>query len=210
MARVSKNPEERRNELLDAAEELFNTIGYNKAAVSDIVKKISVAQGTFYYYFKSKEEIFVAIFYRNMEEFIKEFDERINKTGSSALDKLKEFIRFDIQNKINNMEKALVDHLHDEVNEGLHLKVIKATIQNYKPVLLNIINLGVKDGEFRTEYPEEISELYLTTLNFILDPGIFKFTKEEYKRKTIALMDTLEKTLALPEGSLNMNGLLIQ
>jgi len=31
--------------------------GYEKTAVSDIVKKAKVAQGTFYYYFKTKEDI---------------------------------------------------------------------------------------------------------------------------------------------------------
>jgi AcrR family transcriptional regulator len=53
--RVTKDPEIRRKELMDVAEELFLENGYEETAVSDIVKKAGVAQGTFYYYFKSKE-----------------------------------------------------------------------------------------------------------------------------------------------------------
>ncbi|GIO30333.1 MULTISPECIES: TetR/AcrR family transcriptional regulator [Paenibacillus] len=55
MPRITKNPKERRNEILNAAMELFNTKGFEQTSVSDIVKKIGVAQGTFYYYFQSKE-----------------------------------------------------------------------------------------------------------------------------------------------------------
>jgi AcrR family transcriptional regulator len=42
-----KDPETRRGELIDAAEELFLASGYEDTAVSDIVRKIGVAQGTF-------------------------------------------------------------------------------------------------------------------------------------------------------------------
>jgi AcrR family transcriptional regulator len=51
--RVTKDPEIRRKELMDAAEKLFLEHGYEETAVSDIVKKTGVAQGTFYYYFKN-------------------------------------------------------------------------------------------------------------------------------------------------------------
>ncbi len=49
MVRISKDPEERKNEIVDAAEELFVTKGYEKTSISDIVKKVGVAQGLFYY-----------------------------------------------------------------------------------------------------------------------------------------------------------------
>ncbi|EGO64125.1 TetR/AcrR family transcriptional regulator [Acetonema longum] len=74
MARVTKDPQERTNELIDAAEELFLTNGYDKTSVSDIVKKIGVAQGTFYYYFQTKEEILDAIAVRYFTMIMRECD----------------------------------------------------------------------------------------------------------------------------------------
>ena len=59
--RITKKPDERRQELIDIAEQLFIKKGYEQTAVSDIVKKAKVAQGTFYYYFKTKEEILDSI-----------------------------------------------------------------------------------------------------------------------------------------------------
>ncbi|KMK74982.1 TetR/AcrR family transcriptional regulator [Alkalihalobacillus pseudalcaliphilus] len=46
---------------MKAALQLFATDGYHKTKVSDIVKVVGVAQGTFYWYFSSKEDIALAI-----------------------------------------------------------------------------------------------------------------------------------------------------
>jgi AcrR family transcriptional regulator len=43
---ISKDPEKRRSELIEAAERIFAAKGYEETSVSDIVKEINVAQGT--------------------------------------------------------------------------------------------------------------------------------------------------------------------
>ena len=86
--RISKDPKERKDELMDAAEELFSTVGYNGISVSDIVKKVSVSQGTFYYYFKSKEDMFIDIFARNSEVLINKLQEETKDNNINALQKL--------------------------------------------------------------------------------------------------------------------------
>jgi AcrR family transcriptional regulator len=52
---------ETRNKLLEAAEKEFGERGYHDAAISGITQRASVALGTFYVYFESKEEIFRAL-----------------------------------------------------------------------------------------------------------------------------------------------------
>ncbi len=47
MSRVTKDPEERREEIVKTARKLFVTKGYNETTVSDIVKAIGAAQGHF-------------------------------------------------------------------------------------------------------------------------------------------------------------------
>lgn len=68
MARVTKDPEIRKTEILNMAEALFQQKGYAGTAVSDIVEQVGVSQGTFYYYFKSKEEIIEEIIKRQIEK----------------------------------------------------------------------------------------------------------------------------------------------
>ena len=55
--RVSKPPHERKAELLAAARTLFDLQGVENTRVSDIVGRVGVSQGIFYYYFKSKDSI---------------------------------------------------------------------------------------------------------------------------------------------------------
>ncbi len=53
--RVVKEAEERRNEILDAADMLFFADkGFDNTSTSDILEKVGIARGTLYYHFKSK------------------------------------------------------------------------------------------------------------------------------------------------------------
>ena len=61
---------ERRDQLLQAALSLFAIKGYHVTKVSDIVKEVGVAQGTFYWYFKSKEEIAIEMIQKGREELL--------------------------------------------------------------------------------------------------------------------------------------------
>lgn len=55
------NPSDTKNRLVAAAIDIIYEIGFQKTRVSDIVKTAQVAQGTFYLYFKSKEDVFLQI-----------------------------------------------------------------------------------------------------------------------------------------------------
>lgn len=59
--RILLPPDERRRQLLEAATGVFASKGYRNASISDIIARAGVARGTFYLYFKSKEQIFLAI-----------------------------------------------------------------------------------------------------------------------------------------------------
>lgn len=56
--RVTKEPEVRRQEILDTALRLFGEKGYEKTSITDIARAIGVAQGLCYRYFPSKEALF--------------------------------------------------------------------------------------------------------------------------------------------------------
>ena len=65
------NPkEQRRKDILRAAAELFAQQGYEKTTVSQIVKKVGVAQGTFYLYFDSKEHVRMGVHEQIINEIL--------------------------------------------------------------------------------------------------------------------------------------------
>ncbi len=65
-----------RRKLVDAAEEVFNTYGYYDASIVKITEAASVAQGTFYVYFRSKKEIF--------DEVVADLNRRVRHAMSEA------------------------------------------------------------------------------------------------------------------------------
>jgi AcrR family transcriptional regulator len=58
---VTARGEATRRRLLNAAEGEFGTRGYHGASVSSITQRAEIAQGTFYLYFRSKEEMFLTL-----------------------------------------------------------------------------------------------------------------------------------------------------
>lgn len=67
MARISKPPEERRQEILDAAMRLFTEKGYEETSMADIARELGVVQGLCYRYFDSKRVLFRAA----MDQYVK-------------------------------------------------------------------------------------------------------------------------------------------
>src|SRR5260221_12097624 len=59
--RREQNKAENRAALLKAARSVFAEIGYGAAGARDIVRRTDLASGTFYNYFKDKDEIFEAV-----------------------------------------------------------------------------------------------------------------------------------------------------
>lgn len=62
--RISKEPEERKQEILETAIKLFSVNGFEKTSISDIAKEIGIAQGLCYRYFPSKDVLFQSGFRR--------------------------------------------------------------------------------------------------------------------------------------------------
>lgn len=55
--RISKNPEARRQEIIEIATGLFIAHGISKTSISDVAQAVGVAKGLVYYYFASKEDL---------------------------------------------------------------------------------------------------------------------------------------------------------
>lgn len=56
-----RNKHENREMILSAARQVFSDLGFDATTVRDIVRRTGLASGTFYNYFRSKEEVFEAV-----------------------------------------------------------------------------------------------------------------------------------------------------
>jgi len=72
--RVDQSPCERREEILEAATQLFAERGYAQTVTDDLMEKLGVGKGTIYRYFPSKRELFLAAADRGMRKMRERID----------------------------------------------------------------------------------------------------------------------------------------
>lgn len=80
--RTRKPPEERRKEILDAAERVLAAKGVAGTTVEDITAAAGVAKGTFYLYFESKDQVVAALRDRFVAESLEHANELVSRVGN--------------------------------------------------------------------------------------------------------------------------------
>lgn len=73
--------------ILDAAYELFGSGGFYETKMSEVAERAGIAKGTVYLYFKSKEELFMAVTRRDCEGFLEQLEGKLG-TCTILTDKL--------------------------------------------------------------------------------------------------------------------------
>ncbi|MBP2652463.1 MAG: TetR family transcriptional regulator [Firmicutes bacterium] len=199
MVRVVKEPEERSKEIIDAAQSLFEGIGYDETSINDIIQLAGIAKGTFYYYFKSKEEVLDAVINRGMDSQVQFLMKVIADNSCNALQKLETIICKNLKLCIENAE--ILEYLHRKENILMHQKTLVQSVKRFAPVLAQIIQQGIDEGIFNTRYPLEVTEYLLVGTNFLFDLSVFPWKKDEYAVRIDALTEILEGTLQARKGS---------
>ena len=194
----SKSPEARKKEIMDVAETLFITKGYAKTTINNILSEIDIAKGTFYYYFKSKEDVMDAIIDRFITIEVEAAEAIATDVTLKAPDKIFRIIMG--ENHHGNKKEKMIEELHEVSNEKMHQKSLIETIKQLAPILTRVIEQGIVEGVFETPYPRETVEVLLVSSGFIFDDGIFQWDEEEKIQRAKAFVYILETVLKADKG----------
>ena len=86
--------------------------------------------------------------------------------------------------------------------EASALEKIKLFIMGrLAPIVGEILQQGVEENVFVCEHPEQLAEILLSPIIFLLDPGLFTWTDQEVQMKLTALARMLEASLQAPINS---------
>lgn len=198
MARASKHPEERRQEFIEAAEALFLEKGYQGTSVSDIVDRVGVAHGLFYYYFDSKENLLDAI----IEGMVRESRRRLEAIVDGDGTPLEKYHRFVQQMFVLKKDKPyLVGYMIQDRNRLFYHKWMQRSLNEITPMLADIVEQGVATGCFDTEYPREAVEFIFNGMRFFLSAPE-ELQGEALRTKMLAAGDMMERVLGAEPGSI--------
>ncbi|MGN7478272.1 TetR/AcrR family transcriptional regulator [Solibacillus silvestris] len=197
---MRKEAEERKNEILDRADELFHIKGFDGTSTNDILEKVGIARGTLYHHFKSKEDI--------MDALIERYSDRLlNAAQEVAKDKtiplVNRIVRVVMAVKLSgDNSEEIMEHIHRPQNALMHQKIQKIIINGLTPILAEIISEGIEQGIFSTPYPYECMEMVVTYANTIFDDDIVPMTNEERSKRIKAFIFNVERLLGAKSGSL--------
>ncbi len=194
MARITKDPAERKNELIDVAERLFLERGYENTTVSDIVKEVGVAQGTFYYYFASKHDILDAVIEREIDEPEKEIMRVARQADRNAASRLRDMAGIIL--RFQTAKRGLIEHVHEESNAVMHEKMERRIIARLAPTMTEVIEEGIGDGLLSIDYPEETAEFLIAAIIFLFHQP--DMDEERHDRLHAALQKVMDKIFSIP------------
>ena len=131
MARIVKDPDVRRGEILDVAQKFFYQKGYEQTSVQDVITEIGIAKGTFYHYFSSKLDLLDAMIERMIEQTLQSLEPLVEDDQLSALEKFERFFSDIADWKIENKTFFLdiMNVWHKDENAILRQKVKAASVE---------------------------------------------------------------------------------
>lgn len=156
--RIVKEYAERRREIINAAQELFVSKGYNQTSVNDIMEKVGIAKSNFYYYFSSKDELLDALVDLHTEQHLAKWQEIIENPRLDALTKLNKVfsISSNIKKEHRKLNLALLTAAYNDDNIMIRHFLNRRTIELAGKEVAKIVEQGIKEGVFATPYPEQV------------------------------------------------------
>jgi len=160
--------------ILDSAVALFTTKGYSATRMEDVAKRVGISKGLTYFYYKNKEDLFMALTKKAFDQFKEEFREVLRSKGKNGLEMLTDLIEkiinfssdqpvyyhaivnfLDVLKKYN--DKSLRKEIDPMILDSIHFH--KLLEIHHEPVKLGIqmVSLGIKDGSIRPELQPEIT-----------------------------------------------------
>ncbi|HXQ10782.1 MAG TPA: TetR/AcrR family transcriptional regulator [Caulobacteraceae bacterium] len=199
MTRTVKPADVRRSEILDAAAALFGARGYAATSVDEIVRELGVAKGTFYYHFRSKEDVLTALAWRMVDEMAQRSRAVAEDRTLGAIEKLRAI--FAEQRRVRAAGSSVVEDLHRPENRELHDRSNVETVRVFGPILADVVEEGRQAGVFHLDDPLATTQFVLAGSLFLFGEGVFDWTPEEAVARIRAMVTLVERALGAAPGS---------
>jgi len=216
MARTTNEAEyaARRNAILDVAQRLVYTKGYEQMAIQDILDELQISKGAFYHYFDSKPGLLEALMERIGQEALRLLNPIVEDPRLPAIEKLQRF--FDAAVRWKTARKAFMLELlrvwYADHNAIVRQKMLATWTKHTLPLFSAIFDQGIREGVLDIPFPDQVGAVLLSLIQGVGDafaellltrePRGDEFERAE--RLVAAYNDALERILGAPAGSLHL------
>ncbi|MGV9868003.1 TetR family transcriptional regulator [Rhodococcus koreensis] len=163
-----------RTTILDVAAEVFQHEGFNRATIDDIAEGIGATKGRVYYYFRSKFDIYLAVYEHGMR-LVREAVEPHAEGPGTGRDRLIAMSEAHAENLMTYLS------YHNTIHQGIHrrttpalkarqaqqLAELNGIREDYETMFRRVVAEGMTDGSLRDEDPQLTARMLLSSLNSI-------------------------------------------
>ena len=209
MARITKHPLARREELLDVAFELCRSHGFEAMSVEQVTQTAGVAKGTFYHYFGSKADLQEQLVGRFGESLFNHLTEAIDGVAGDGAHRLGRLMTASAAYKSGQADLGYAAFLYRAENFALRHRLFDAWRERARAVLEPVIAAGVADGSFHVADADAATDLVLL-LWFDAADHLWKRALEALDAAAFvqvmtaggaAISQAQERILGVPDGS---------
>jgi len=173
LARKERSPVwlEQRAQILAKAAEVFSINGFNGTSITDIASHLGVSQSNIYYYFATKEEIFLELV-RQSAEFNVDGAETVAAKPDSAIDRISEAIEL-LATSYERQYPFLNIYVQEDArwlsSSGTELQqVFLDSARRFETAVRKIIDDGIRNGEFKSDLdPRMVTYTILGAVNWM-------------------------------------------
>lgn len=148
--------EVRRNQIIEAAINVFTRRGFRNATMDDIVRESGLSKGALYWYFKSKDDIIVGLIDHLLSQELTQL-QSLNAAKGSPRQRLQQFIDLTIQDTQDMLR--LMPVYYEFFALASRRKEIQALFTRffraYMDLLTPIFREGMEQGDFRPMDPQD-------------------------------------------------------
>lgn len=150
MPRIIKEPQERKQEILDTAMELFYQNGYENTSIADIAKKLCISQGLCYRYFISKEELFDCAVSHYAQQIVNKMVPVLCNKNLKLKEKLLNFpSSLELEEDKNLDKNFYYKVIHTTKNKKIHDQLMLKVCELVTPVVSDQFHVAQDNGEIK-------------------------------------------------------------
>lgn len=163
-----KAPEVRRQEIMEAALQIFMEKGYLETRTQDIIDKVKISRGLLYYHFKNKEDILYCLIEKYSQPVIQRLAKISQDKKLTAKDKLRTFFEaIQIGSTDHTKENAGLQEIVDlEQNRYLMDRLAHEIIDLSSNYLAHILEQGNEEGLLALSHPQALARILMTAYIF--------------------------------------------
>jgi AcrR family transcriptional regulator len=201
----------RRDEILDVAERLIRTRGYDAMSIQSVQDELGCSRGAIYHYFRSKEAVMGAVVDRMTAAGMAVIAPVAADPGLSGAEKLQTMFRVagSWKGQRRDFLVPLLRGWYQPGNDVVRARAEVAAYEQFRPLMAQILRQGVMEGSMTVSSADHAAVI-LTAIfagstdairRLLLDRLDGRVPYEEVERFIHAYNEAIERILGLPPGS---------